>query len=298
MSVLESRAIEQTFALPGLTLAARDWNVGGGVPVLALHGWLDNAGSFDLLAPRLTGCRVIALDSAGHGRSGHRSADAAYNLWQDVRDVFGVADLLGWTRFNLLGHSRGAAIATLAAGTFPSRIERLVLIEGGIPVMGSADTAPAMLARAFVEQQTKTGRGGRVFPTRETAIAERCRGFTEINEQAAEILARRSLREVEGGFQWQADQRLKAESELRLTSQHVAAFVEAVTAPVHAFLASRSPFAQREDFRAMLRRFQTIEISEITGSHHCHLEGAEEIIAATVVKFLNSPIAANMSANR
>jgi pimeloyl-ACP methyl ester carboxylesterase len=283
---LESTATEREFALPGLTLAARVWSSGNERPVIALHGWLDNAGSFDLLAPRLAGCHVVAIDAAGHGHSGFRSADAGYNIWQDVRDVFAVADQLGWSRFNLLGHSRGAAIAALAAGTFPDRIDRLVLIEGGVPLLGDARDAPAGLARAILEQQARSGSGGRVFGTRAAAIAERCRGFTEINEQAAEILARRSLREVEGGFQWQVDQRLKAASELRLTAEQAAAFIEATTAPVLAFLASASPFAGRPDFRAMLRRFRALEIVELTGGHHCHLEGAQGIIAEQVVKFL------------
>jgi pimeloyl-ACP methyl ester carboxylesterase len=293
----DARAIEHEFELPGLTLAARDWDVGGALPVIALHGWLDNAGSFDLLAPLLAGCRVLALDAAGHGKSGFRSPDAGYNIWQDVRDVFAVADQLGWSRFNLMGHSRGAAIATLAAGTFPSRIERLVLLEGGIPVLGKPSDAPASLARSIVESQARWGSGGRVFPTRAVAIAERCRGFTTINEQAAEILARRSLRAVEGGFQWQVDQRLKAVSELRLTAEHAAAFIDAVTAPVRAFLASVSPFAARPDFRALLQRFRSIEITDLEGGHHFHLEGAEHAIAAEVVKFLHAPNAANMSSD-
>jgi pimeloyl-ACP methyl ester carboxylesterase len=276
-------------------LAAREWDVGGAIPVLALHGWLDNAGSFDLLAPQLTGCRIVALDAAGHGLSGHRSPDSGYNIWQDVRDVFAVADQLGWPRFNLLGHSRGAAIATLAAGTFPDRVDRLVLIEGGIPVLGRPADAPTSLARSIVESESRTGGGGRIFATREVAIAERCRGFTTINAQAAEILARRSLRAVEGGFQWQVDQRLKAESELRLTAEHTAAFIEAVAAPVLAFLASKSPFAARQDFNALLQRFRSIEIRRLEGGHHLHLEGAERTIAAQLVKFLHSSNAANMT---
>ena len=90
------------------------------MPVLATHGWLDNASTFDLLAPRLDGCEVVALDLAGHGFSGSRSPDAAYNIWEDVGDLLEVREQLGWARCNLLGHSRGAAIGCCSRARSPS----------------------------------------------------------------------------------------------------------------------------------------------------------------------------------
>lgn len=47
---------------PWLRLAARAWGPSGGLPVLAVHGWLDNAASFDVLAPLLPGMRLVAVD--------------------------------------------------------------------------------------------------------------------------------------------------------------------------------------------------------------------------------------------
>ena len=68
-------ARELTLDLPHLRLAARAWGDPSLPPLLALHGWLDNAASFDRLAPLL--CEhfhIVALDLPGHGRSGHRPA--------------------------------------------------------------------------------------------------------------------------------------------------------------------------------------------------------------------------------
>ena len=278
--------VERRFNKPSITLAAQVWGSPGERPILASHGWLDNAGSFDLLAPRLLGCEIVALDLAGHGFSDWRSADSAYNIWQDVGDLCDVADELGWDRCTLLGHSRGAAISMLFAATFPDRVDKLVLIEGGLPITAEPDEAPEGLAQALREARALRGKAGRVFATRATAIAERASGFSRVTTAAAEVLARRSLREVPGGFQWHADQRLKAQSELRLTAEHARSFARRVTAPVLLLFASQSPFAGRPLYREMPKLFANVEVHEMPGGHHCHLEGAEAAIAARVRDFL------------
>ena len=154
---------EQRFALPGLTLAAEIWGAPGEQPILASHGWLDNAGSFELLAPLLPGCELVALDLAGHGLSDSRSADSSYNIWQDVGDLLDVADAMAWQRCTLLGHSRGAGISMLFAATFPERVDKLILLEGGLPLTAEAEEAPAGLAEALRDARALRGKGGRVF---------------------------------------------------------------------------------------------------------------------------------------
>lgn len=277
---------QREFALPGLTLAAQVWGRRSDVPVLAAHGWLDNSSTFDLLAPLLQGCEIVALDLAGHGLSDPRSPDAAYNIWEDVGDFLEVCEQLAWQRFNLLGHSRGAAIAMLFAAAFPERVDKLVLIEGGVPVIGTPTEAPATLARSFRERRALRGKTGRVFGDRLTAIDERAQGFTKLSLAAAEILARRALREVPDGYQWQADQRLKGTPEVRLTIEHVRAFVRSVQAPVLMILAEQSPFGGTDLYKEMIGLFRNIEVVTLPGGHHLHLEGAQDYIAARVRPFL------------
>jgi pimeloyl-ACP methyl ester carboxylesterase len=281
---------ERRFTLPGLSLAAEVWGNGDGLPVLASHGWLDNAGTFELLAPLLPECELVALDLAGHGLSDSRSADSTYNLTQDVGDLLEVTEVLGWQRCTLLGHSRGAAISMLFAAAFPERVDKLVLLEGGLPLTGEAADAPENLARALRERRALLGKYGRVFAERDRAIAERAQGFTKIGFPAAEILARRSLRAVPGGFRWHADQRLKSASELRFTAEHARAFAGRVTAPVLILFSSDSPFAGRPLYREAAQLFPRVEVETLPGGHHFHLEGAETAIAERIREFLARPI--------
>jgi pimeloyl-ACP methyl ester carboxylesterase len=177
----------------------------------------------------------------------------------------------------------------LFAGTFPERVDKLVLLEGGLPITAEASEAPAGLAQALRETRELRGKGGRVFRERATAIAERAGGFSKVTLAAAERLARRSLREVAGGWQWHADQRLKAQSELRLTPEHARAFARRVTAPVLLLFAERSPFVDRPLFKELPKLLATVETGRIEGGHHFHLEGSEEALAERIRRFLAAP---------
>lgn len=124
------QAVESTIETRYLRFAAKRWGDPNGLPVLALHGWLDNAASFDQLAPCLPQLQLVAIDLAGHGHSEHRPSGVKYHYVDYIDDVMAVADALGWERFALLGHSLGAGIACVVAGSFPERITHLMLLEG------------------------------------------------------------------------------------------------------------------------------------------------------------------------
>ena len=117
----------------GLTYAGLEWGDPDGYPILALHGWLDNALSFSVIAPFLSEYRLIALDLSGQGLSYHRSPDATYHIWDDVPQLLAVVATLELDQLTVLGHSRGAAIAVLLATALEDRCSQLLLLDGMLP---------------------------------------------------------------------------------------------------------------------------------------------------------------------
>ena len=115
------------FQIDGLTVQGLCFGPTDGIPVLALHGWLDNAASFTRLGPLLSGCRIVAIDQRGHGLTDH--LNRPYHIWDGVPDVIGVLDALGWDQAILLGHSMGAAVATLVGSAYPDQSANW-LLEG------------------------------------------------------------------------------------------------------------------------------------------------------------------------
>merc|ERR1719510_1131680 len=72
--MMSSKSIvkEIQIPVPWGHIAGKEWGNSDGEPWIALHGWLDNCGSFDTLLPYFPKTqRIIAIDLPGHGFSSH-----------------------------------------------------------------------------------------------------------------------------------------------------------------------------------------------------------------------------------
>ena len=125
-------AMQQVLKIAGDTLKVsyQRWGAGNAKKVLCLHGWLDNSNSFSYLGPHLAkhDFEVVAVDQFGHGRSDHFKQLSSYAIFSSY--CLSIQEALGWEKSHVLGHSMGANIGLLYAGSFPERIDRLALIEG------------------------------------------------------------------------------------------------------------------------------------------------------------------------
>ncbi len=264
------------------------WGDPAGMPVLALHGWLDNAASFSVLAPLLTGCRVVAPDLAGHGRSEHRPQQGSYHIWDDLPDLLALADALGWRRFALLGHSRGAIMGMLLSVAAASRVRRLAALDGLMPWPVEAPDSPGQLARYVADSGSQRSGKRRCYPGLEAAMAARLR-VGDISEGAARRLAYRGLALASGGYCWRADPRLSRASALKLSSAHNAAMLAALRCPL-LFLAaqrgvsvdSRAPENRLDSLCADLPDFR---LERFPGGHHFHMEESAPALARRTAAF-------------
>ncbi|MGH1472342.1 MAG: alpha/beta hydrolase [Cellvibrionaceae bacterium] len=276
---------EVSFHIDDLVIAGQEWGVPGNLPIIALHGWLDNSASFDRIAPLLKNIHLIALDSAGHGKSSHRAKGGPYLIWQDVADVFEVADQMGWQSFGLLGHSRGAIISTLAAGTFPERISHLGLIDGFRPGSVSAEESPQQLARSIIETKRNRHRGFAHYPDEETAIMVRQRSEIPLNHDAAKMLTGRGLKEVDGGFTWSSDPQLKIASGFKLSEEHCDAFIQRISARIKLIIAENGIPRIKEGLEKVVKKYPQVEVERMAGSHHLHMEDPAEKVADVFNQF-------------
>lgn len=263
---------ELTLQTPYLRLAARAWGPADGVPVLALHGWLDNAASFDALAPLLPKVHLVALDLVGHGFSQARPPGVHYHFVDFIPDLVAAADALGWTRFALLGHSLGGGIVSFAAAILPERVTRVAMIEGlGPPISNPADS-PINLRKAIDQMNALLRKRLPVYSTLERAIQARCEAGG-LSWRAATMLAERSLQSVgEQGYGWRTDPRLRFVSPLYLTEPQILAYLERIKMPALLICGADGYLVKRAYMRERYARIADLSVHILPGGHHPHLE--------------------------
>jgi haloacetate dehalogenase len=124
------------FAPRRITTSGAEINLvsgGTGPPLLLLHGYPQTHLMWRKLASRLAAeFTVVVPDLRGYGDSAKPPAgpdNAAYSKRALALDQVETMAALGFERFAVAGHDRGARVAHRLARDHPERIERLVLLD-------------------------------------------------------------------------------------------------------------------------------------------------------------------------
>ena len=253
----------------------------GAPPLLALHGWLDNAASFLPMAPWLVEAfDLVALDLPGHGWSAHRPEGAWYTFVDWLDDVLAALEALGWTRCRLLGHSLGGAVASTFAAAAPERVERLALIEALGPLPAQPGHAVAALRGALRDRRQVGEKRLRVFADPAEAVAARMQA-NDLSEAAARLLVERGLAPLEGGFVWRSDPRLTLTTPQRAHEEQVREWVQGIEAPTLVIAADPpSAVLAHEQLRQRFGLLRDGRVLHLPGHHHLHMETPEPVALA------------------
>jgi len=113
---------------------AGESTVGGGLPLIMLHGGGPGASSWSNFGPALPGFaakfRTLLVDQPGFGQSDKPPVTANYfRFSSDI--VVQLMDELGIEKAHILGNSLGGGTATRLALSYPDRVGRLVLMGPG-----------------------------------------------------------------------------------------------------------------------------------------------------------------------
>ena len=276
------------FSLPHIKLSGRCWGAKDKPLLLALHGWLDNANSFEPLSEYLTDFQLLAIDWPGHGYSQHRPGHYPLH-WVDYLfdlDVLIEHLLPKYGPIRLLGHSLGGIVASAYVAAFPEKIERLVLIEAISPLFEDVMKNKPRLRNSFHghHRQLKRGTNVSIYDSIDTAINARVK-LTGMDEQWCRLLVERNMQSHDIGVSWRSDPRLKLDSPLRLSFEQVDSLMTSIQIPSLLILGNRG-FTQLQQALPMARNwFLALTEMMLEGDHHLHMSNANHV-AVEIQRFL------------
>jgi len=276
----------KNYKVSGLTgdMAVVEMGSGSGSPLVAVHGWLDNAASFIPLGSELPGFRWFALDLPGHGLSDFRPAGSVYHFTDYIGDLHLATKAMGLDRFILVGHSLGAGISAAFAAAFPGRVEKLVLIDGIGPISGKDDDSLTQLRKSVVHFDEAENSGPRVYPSWEFLVRRRMEAG-DIARHSVETLLSRGALEQEDGVRVLSDGRLKQHSPIYMSQAKVLSILGGISCPTLLVLAEQGLVHSRKSTAQRINAVDNLEVVKVPGAHHVHLDDPG-IVAAQLEKFL------------
>ncbi len=114
-----------------VTIAYEDRGPRDGPPVLLIHGWPDDASTWDAVVPRLNaaGLRTIQPTLRGFGATRLKpDVPRTGNSALLALDMIALMDALGLDRFTVAGHDWGSNTAEALAVGWPDRVERMAML--------------------------------------------------------------------------------------------------------------------------------------------------------------------------
>ncbi len=160
-----------------LAIAYSDDGPKDGPAVLLLHGWPDDASTWDRVAPALNaaGLRTIVPSLRGFGQTRFRSAAALRTGDSSIlaMDAVALMDALRIERFFVAGHDWGSNMAEALAIGWPDRVGRIAMLSSMPRLGGVTLQSFAQAQRQWYHWFQATKRGERV-------VRQDPRGFAHI----------------------------------------------------------------------------------------------------------------------
>lgn len=263
-------------------------------PILALHGWQDNLGTFDKLVPLMPSyLGVLAIDLPGHGRSSHLPDGIMYHsLSHFVYCIFLVMKEYNWDKVSIMGHSMSSMFGFLFASLHPDKVDLLIGIDVLKPRYRQPSTEIAIMQykfdKFFISNERNREIAFREPPsfTYEEMKEKLYQGSGEsINKDKLHHILDRNITkstQYPDKYYFSRDDRVKLYVEFLATPEYSKELAKRIKAPFLSIKGGASEFFIEDHYEEVLEtlktnnpNFETFILTE--GTHHLHLNNADKI---------------------
>lgn len=250
------------------------------VSIIFLHGWLDNAASFqsviEAFHARMPDAYLCAIDLPGHGLSPYKSSDNFYTFHDYIYDLHEFISSLSHKKHILVGHSLGGFIASCYCAAFPEKVHALLQIEGIGPLYESADHCVERIRDGVLSRPRVVRKLIKGYGTFADALNHRANN-SGLDEALVLPIVERGLENNYDIWHWRADIKLYNQSLYRMTEAQAQQIVSAIRCPYTVLLGDHGYADIQEKIETMLPSHADSFV--IPGGHHCHLESVDDVVS-------------------
>ncbi|XP_017016154.2 probable serine hydrolase [Drosophila takahashii] len=266
-------------------------------PILAIHGWVDNLGTFDPLIPMLPDdLGVLCIDLPGHGRSTHYPAGIRYSAEEYVQIIPWIMKKYDWKKVSLMGYSLGGFLSFYYASIATEKVDLIISLDLLLPKFMKPDETIKWIRLSQEKHLEEDEIIGQKNPERsmedliKLVVKESSRS---VSPSLAHHLLHRVVKKsvsLSDRFVSTRDERVKYMTKMYLSNPELAAEMAKRIKPMPYLIlkGSRSNFLgpqMSEVIDLLSRNNPDFEFHEIEGTHHFHLQAAKEC-ARYIVPFI------------
>ncbi|TDG52655.1 hypothetical protein AWZ03_000888 [Drosophila navojoa] len=259
-------------------------------PILGMHGWQDNAGTFDTLAPLLPPhLSFLSIDAPGHGHSSWLPPGVSYHSIDYVQLVLRIMEEYNWKKVSIMAHSMSSLNGFVFASLFPDKLDMLIGLDILKPLIRSPKYIVNMLSERLSDslKLERRLRSNSEPPAYEwDQLVERLHHGTDksVDLEACKYLLQRNSKPSSHEphkYYFSRDNRLKTSLFYTLSNEMVLEMASRITAP-HLFIkALQAPYYEDKKYYdaalEVLRQNPNFEYHEVEGTHHVHLNEPEKV---------------------
>lgn len=291
---------EVRIPVPFGELAGKWWGPRNVRPIVCLHGWQDNAGTFDTLIPLLPPhMSFLALDLPGHGYSSRIPDGMTYQPMNVFYLLNFVINEYGWKKISLMSHSMGSVLQYPYAAIFPTKVDFLISFDALKPqifrdevlISMLSDLTPELL-KADLRNQEKSEPPSYSYEETIDRLFEGA--VNSITRESCPFLLQRNLRKsakFPDKYYFARDSRLKYGTGFLWSQDVNKRLAQNLTMPFLFIKATESPYWEKKRYydeviEILERNNPRFELRYVEGTHHVHLSHPERV-APVVTDFLN-----------
>lgn len=291
---------EVEFTFPWGKLAGKWWGSKDIRPIVVLHGWQDNAGSFDTLIPLLpSDLSYLALDLPGHGRSSHIPNAMNYNVMDYIFVLNDLKDKFNWPKISIMAHSMGSISTFIFTAIFPDKVDMVIALDTIKPQIRPARMIVKLLQYRgeHVLLADKRNRVDDSEPPTYTyaELVDRVvdGSMQSVDRDKAKYMIERGVKESEkypAKYYFSRDSRVKYMFDFHVDQNTCLEMVKKIQIPYLFVKANDKNFSENpKHIKEAISQFQqtnsNFKMINVPGTHHAHLN-SPELMAHEIGSFL------------